>query len=42
MPATSPRVTPVLYAGSEVIEFSPTEQFQQTLGVLAKNMEAAG
>ena len=34
--------TPVLYAGAEVVEFSPTEQLQQTLDVVAKNMEAAG
>jgi hypothetical protein len=37
-----PGHTPVLYAGTEVIEFSPTEQLQQTLEVVAKNMEAAG
>jgi hypothetical protein len=34
--------TPVLYAGTEVVEFSPTEQLQQTLAVVTKNMEAAG
>jgi hypothetical protein len=31
----------VLYAGTEVIEFSPTEQLQQTLEVVTKNMGAA-
>lgn len=29
------------HAGTEVIEFSPTEQLQQTLDVVKKNMEAA-
>ena len=33
--------TPVLYAGTEVVEFSPTEELQQTLDVVTKNMEAA-
>ena len=37
----APGHTPVLYAGTEVIEFSPTEQLQQTLDVVTKNMEAA-
>ena len=37
-----PGHTPVLYAGTEVVEFSPTEQLQQTLDVVTKNMEAAG
>jgi hypothetical protein len=32
----------VLYAGTEIVEFSPTEQLQQTLEVVTKNMEAAG
>ena len=32
---------PYLYAGTEVIEFSPTEQLQQTLDLVTKNMEAA-
>jgi hypothetical protein len=34
--------TPVLYADTEIVEFSPTEQLQQTLDVVKKNMEAAG
>ena len=43
MPTTSPPGhTPVLYAGTEIIEFSPTEELQQTLDVVTKNMEAAG
>jgi hypothetical protein len=37
-----PGHTPVLYAGTEVVEFSPTAELQQTLEVVAKNMEAAG
>lgn len=37
-----PGHTPVLHAGTEVVEFSPTEQLQQTLDVVGKNMEAAG
>ncbi len=37
-----PGHTPELYAGTEVVEFSPTEQLEQTLAVVTKNMEAAG
>ena len=41
-----PGHTPVLYAGTELVEFSPTEQLQQTLDMVTKNMkppaEAAG
>jgi hypothetical protein len=37
-----PGHTPVLYAGTEVVEFSPTAELQQTLGVVSKNMESAG
>ena len=33
---------PYLYAGTEVIEFSPTKQLQETLAVLEKNMAEAG
>ncbi len=29
---------PYLYAGTEVIEFSPTKQLQETLAVIEKNM----
>lgn len=32
--------TPHLYAGSEVVEFSPTRQLAQTMEVVEKNMEA--
>ena len=33
---------PVLSAGTEVVEFSPTEALQQTMAVVEKNMAAAG
>ena len=36
-----PGHTPVLYAGTEVVEFSPTKELQQTVEVVAENMEAA-
>jgi hypothetical protein len=36
-----PGHTPVLYAGTEVVEFSPTTELQQTLEVVTKNMETA-
>lgn len=36
-----PGHTPILYAGTEVIEFSPTEKLGQTMEVVTKNMEAA-
>jgi mannose-6-phosphate isomerase-like protein (cupin superfamily) len=37
-----PGHTPMLFANTEVVEFSPTEQLQQTLEVVTKNMQAAG
>lgn len=37
-----PGHTPVLYADTEIVEFSPTAELQQTLEVVMKNMEAAG
>ena len=36
-----PGHTPTLYAGTQVVEFSPTEPLQQTIEVVARNMEAA-
>ena len=36
-----PGHTPVLYAGTEIVEFSPTEELQRTIEVVTKNMEAA-
>jgi hypothetical protein len=32
--------TPKIYPGTEVIEFSPTEAFDETMEVVAKNLEA--
>ena len=37
-----PGHTPILYAGTEVVEFSPTDELQHTLEVVTRNMEAAG
>jgi hypothetical protein len=37
-----PGHTPVLFKGTEVVEFSPTKELQQTIDVVTKNMEAAG
>ena len=34
-----PGHTPVLYAGTEVVEFSPTEELGHTMEVVTKNME---
>jgi hypothetical protein len=31
----------VLYAGTEVVEFSPTRELEQTLEVMERNMQAA-
>jgi hypothetical protein len=36
-----PGHTPVLYADTEVVEFSPTKELQQTVEVVMKNMQAA-
>jgi hypothetical protein len=35
-----PGHVPTLYAGTEVVEFSPTEELQKTVDVISKNMEA--
>lgn len=37
-----PGHTPVLYAGTEVVEFSPTTELEHTMAVVSKNMEAVG
>ena len=37
-----PGHTPVLYAGTELVEFSPTDELQRTFDIVAKNMGAAG
>ena len=36
-----PGHTPVLYAGTEIVEFSPTKELEKTFEVVSKNMEAA-
>jgi hypothetical protein len=36
-----PGHTPTLYAGTEIVEFSPTEELQKTMEVINRNMEAA-
>ena len=33
-----PGHTPVLFAGTEIVEFSPTDELQQTIEVVTKNM----
>ena len=35
-----PGHTPTLYAGTEVVEFSPSKKLAQTMEVVTKNMEA--
>lgn len=37
-----PGHTPTLYAGAEVVEFSPTDELKRTIEVVTKNMEATG
>ena len=37
-----PGHTPVIFAGTSLVEFSPTDRLQQTLEVVSKNMEAMG
>ena len=34
-----PGHTPILYAGTEVVEFSPTDELQHTLATVEKNLE---
>ena len=36
-----PGHTPILYAGTEVVEFSPTEALGRTMAIVTKNMEDA-
>jgi len=36
-----PGHTPILYAGTEVIEFSPTEEHNRAMEAVAKNLEAS-
>ncbi|APA98673.1 hypothetical protein [Nocardia seriolae] len=37
----APGHLPLVFAGSEVIEFSPTEAFGQTMSVVERNMQSA-
>jgi hypothetical protein len=37
-----PGHTPLFYAGTEVVEFSPTESFEETKRVVTDNLRAAG
>ena len=37
----APGHLPLVYAGAEVVEFSPTAQLQQTMAVVGANMAAA-
>ena len=37
-----PGHTPKLYAGTRVVEFSPTDDLDRTIEVVTENMEAAG
>jgi hypothetical protein len=36
-----PGHTPILYAGGEVVEFSPTDELGRTMEVVTRNIEAA-
>jgi hypothetical protein len=37
-----PGHTPVHYAGAEIVEFSPTDGLRETIGVVMRNLHAAG
>jgi hypothetical protein len=37
-----PGHTPVHFAGAEVVEFSPTDELGETIGVVMTNVQAAG
>lgn len=37
-----PGHTPILYAGTAVVEFSPTDELARTMEVVTRNMAAAG
>jgi hypothetical protein len=37
-----PGHTPVMYAGTELVEFSPTEELGRTMAVVTRNLQAAG
>lgn len=37
-----PGHTPLFYEGTELVEFSPTEAFDETIAVVTENLRAAG
>jgi hypothetical protein len=37
----APGHLPLLFAGTELVEFSPTAALNETMGVVGKNLEAA-
>jgi hypothetical protein len=37
----APGHLPLVFAGTEVVEFSPTDQFDQTMRVVGQNMQSA-
>lgn len=37
-----PGHTPIFHAGTEVVEFSPTDALEETMGVVTENLRAAG
>jgi hypothetical protein len=37
-----PGHTPVHYAGAEIVEFSPTDELHETIGVVMENAQSAG
>lgn len=37
-----PGHTPAIYAGTEVVEFSPSDELAKTMEIVTRNMESAG
>jgi hypothetical protein len=37
-----PGHTPEIFPDTEIVEFSPTEELQQTMNVVTRNMESMG
>jgi hypothetical protein len=37
-----PGHTPKIFAGTEIVEFSPTDEFDRTVAQVTKNLEASG
>lgn len=38
----APGHLPLVFAGTDLVEFSPTDAFNETMAVVARNMQAAG